>query len=429
MTSAVAKLKEITTMEIVQQALEDLDFQDVSAKSLGGMDLIITFQSKEDRQAALRNPKIQGWFKSFKPWNGEPSGKSRLVWLKCRGIPLNVWSLSSFKRIGEIWGDFITLDQETLKEESYGVGRMMIASEYLNRIDEWINITVRGRNCHTRIWEEDCDDPFKEKHIRDWINNHISILVTNPKSREDVTGWDGDLAEERALDKPNLAELEAKSADKAVTEGNLTSTLLLKDGNSRIVHVPREDVIIANATAQEAEQSIVGESLAQNNQPIGNKEQQADLEEIPVKQAEVMHNQCVISNPDVQIVLQNVTNEAAAGDMLSSSSGVEKSAMGSGKVRGSVGERNVNIVFQNISLAPLTIIELHRNMQFPRAKLSNLVDDQVSWVANSVSEKLTSTEISREEYDEDEPLLDHNEDNPIEEEPILAPIKAAINGV
>ncbi|KAF7126835.1 hypothetical protein RHSIM_Rhsim11G0007400 [Rhododendron simsii] len=163
---------------------------------------------------------------------------------------------------------------------------------------------VRGRNYSARIWEEDCDDPFNEKHIHDWINNHISIPVTNPKSKEDVTGWDGDLAEKKALDKPNLAELEAKSADKAVTEGNLTSTLLLKDGNSRIVHVPREDVIISNATAQEAEESIVGESLANNNQPIGNKEQ------------EVMHNQCVISNPDVQIMLQNVTNEAVAGKQI-----------------------------------------------------------------------------------------------------------------
>lgn len=55
-------------------------------------------------------------------------------------------------------------------------------------------------------------------------------------------------------------------------------------------------------------------------------------------------------------------NEATAGDLLSSSSGVEKSTMGSGKVRGSVGERNVNNIFPTISLAPLTIIELHRNV-------------------------------------------------------------------
>ncbi|KAG5545181.1 hypothetical protein RHGRI_017609 [Rhododendron griersonianum] len=71
MTSAIARLLEITTTEIVQQAFEDLNFQDVSVKSLGGMVLILSFQSKEDRLEALTNPKILGWFKSLKPWNGE----------------------------------------------------------------------------------------------------------------------------------------------------------------------------------------------------------------------------------------------------------------------------------------------------------------------------------------------------------------------
>lgn len=71
MTTEIARLLEITTTEIVQQAFEDLNFQDVSIKSLGGMVLIVTFQSKEDRLEALINPKILGWFKSLKPWNGE----------------------------------------------------------------------------------------------------------------------------------------------------------------------------------------------------------------------------------------------------------------------------------------------------------------------------------------------------------------------
>ncbi|KAF7129743.1 hypothetical protein RHSIM_Rhsim10G0189500 [Rhododendron simsii] len=100
------------------------------------------------------------------------------------------------------------------------------------------------------------------------------------------------LGEKKALDKPNLAELEAK-----------------------------EDVIISNATAQEAEESIVGESLANNNQPIGNKEQ------------EVMHNQCVISNPDVQTMLQNVTNEAAAGPSMRSSITLGEYSFSSSEIR------------------------------------------------------------------------------------------------
>ncbi|KAF7141750.1 hypothetical protein RHSIM_Rhsim06G0134700 [Rhododendron simsii] len=168
MTSAIARLLEITTTEIVQQAFEDLNFQDVSVKSLGGMVLIVTIQSKEDRSEALTNPKILGWFKSLKPWNGE-----NLVGNQ------------------DYCGSNV---QETLIEESYDGGRMMITMENIDHIDEWINITVRGRNYSVRVWEEDCDDPFNEKHTRDWIKSHISTPATKPMSSMVVSGNEEDLA-------------------------------------------------------------------------------------------------------------------------------------------------------------------------------------------------------------------------------------------
>lgn len=91
------------------------------SKSLGGLDLIVTFKNREDRKVALENPTMTGWFRMFKHWNGEPASLSRLVWLKCRGMPLNTWALSTFKKIGDLWGNFVTLDHETLSESSYDV--------------------------------------------------------------------------------------------------------------------------------------------------------------------------------------------------------------------------------------------------------------------------------------------------------------------
>ncbi|KAH7841221.1 hypothetical protein Vadar_027232 [Vaccinium darrowii] len=128
--SAVAKLKVFTDPNCVQKAFIDLNFTEVRVKSLGGMNLIITFQSKEDRLSAIQNPLMTNWFSFFKPWNGEVAGISRLIWLNCRGMPLSVWNALTFKSIGALWGDFITLDVLTLKEETYEVGRMIIATEY-----------------------------------------------------------------------------------------------------------------------------------------------------------------------------------------------------------------------------------------------------------------------------------------------------------
>lgn len=48
--------------------------------------------------------------------------------------------------IGELWGKVITLDEETLKEEAFDIGRVLIAIDYSVKIDNWINIVVKGRN-------------------------------------------------------------------------------------------------------------------------------------------------------------------------------------------------------------------------------------------------------------------------------------------
>lgn len=132
---------------MVQKAFTVSNFNEVLVRHLGGLDMIITFQSKEDRALALNSPVVKSLFKILKPWNGEASGNSSLVRLKCRGMPLSAWQATAwgfltFKRIGEIWGEFITLDEETLKEETFDVGEMLMATDSVNKIDDWINISV-----------------------------------------------------------------------------------------------------------------------------------------------------------------------------------------------------------------------------------------------------------------------------------------------
>ncbi|KAG5525591.1 hypothetical protein RHGRI_032032 [Rhododendron griersonianum] len=95
----------------------------------------------------------------------------------------------------------------------------------------------------------------------------------------------------------------------AVTNGDMPTTLL-KDGSSRKVVAPREAVINSNAIAQEAEdQSIVGDSLAINTQPIGNEEQVGVPVEQSLEQFEVNHSQGIVQNPEVQTALEYATNE------------------------------------------------------------------------------------------------------------------------
>ncbi|KAH7837218.1 hypothetical protein Vadar_011178 [Vaccinium darrowii] len=222
--SAVAKLKVFTTPDCVQKAFIDLNFKEVRVKSLGGMNLIISFQSKEDRLAAIRNSLMTNWFSFFKPWNGEVAGISRLIWLNCRGMPLSVWNARTFKSIGALWGDFITLDGTTLKEESYEVGRLLIATDCNHKIDEWINITVKGRNHKVRVWEEDCNEIFCDSTIRDWVQKQqlMSLIPQSTTTYHD-----------KEKDKVWMKKLNSGTAINLPSDPNNGS----KDGPSRIVEV------------------------------------------------------------------------------------------------------------------------------------------------------------------------------------------------
>ncbi|KAH7853429.1 hypothetical protein Vadar_002303 [Vaccinium darrowii] len=87
--SAIADLKEVSIPEIIMNAFTELNFKDVQARSMGGKFMLITFPNIEDRNNALGNQVIKGWFQSFKHWNGDAASLSRLVWLKIRGMPGN----------------------------------------------------------------------------------------------------------------------------------------------------------------------------------------------------------------------------------------------------------------------------------------------------------------------------------------------------
>ncbi|KAI8522486.1 hypothetical protein RHMOL_Rhmol13G0001100 [Rhododendron molle] len=113
-----------------------------------------------------------------------------------------------------------------------------------------------------------------------------------------------------------------------------------------------------------------------------------------------------------------------------SSSRVETLAWGSGRVMDSMREMAATNTTLNINLDLLTFVRLNMYIQIPRASLSNLVDNQNSWVKDLVKKNLVIAEILRGENDEDENIPEqHIEAYRTESGSLSAPIKVAINGV
>ncbi|KAH7861886.1 hypothetical protein Vadar_032187 [Vaccinium darrowii] len=245
--SAIAELKDVSTPEIISNAFSSMKFNEVKVRSMGGKFMIITFQNKDDRIRALSSNVIKGWFLSFKHWNGDAASLSRTVWLKIRGMPLNAWGCFSFKRIAQLWGEFLTLDQETLLEESFDVGRLLMVTNCSHKIDEWINIAVKGRNYRVQVWEEECNDPFDVKAINlkeqqmSNNNNLHSCPRMDRASQVNFASYDNHVSPAKNVEKDEGPSKEAEkngnmlinetSGENLLEDNNLVEDIINKTAN------------------------------------------------------------------------------------------------------------------------------------------------------------------------------------------------------
>ncbi|KAH7840372.1 hypothetical protein Vadar_016093 [Vaccinium darrowii] len=204
----------------------------------------------EDRSQALANPIIRSWFSSFKPWNGEAASLSRLVWIKCRGMPLNIWCHNTFKRIGKNWGEFTALDEETIHGSSFEVGKMMIVTESPPKIDEWNNVCVKGK--YYRVKEN---------------------------------------------------EMEVQSSDKGERE---TATLLLQGGSSKQVQSPRVDVAILDQIVEEGEDDFIENC-------IGHQKSNPDISDTPIGPVQDSYASSSTSNLEVVVGINEVSSFPSHG--------------------------------------------------------------------------------------------------------------------
>ncbi|KAH7848860.1 hypothetical protein Vadar_009323 [Vaccinium darrowii] len=243
---------------------------------MGGKFMLITYQNVVDRNNALVNHVIKWWFHSLKHWKGDAASLLRLIWLNIRGMPLNAWELKSFKKIAESWGEFLVLNQEMLSMDSFDVGRLLIVTNCKYKIDEWINVIVKGRNYQVQVWEEECNDPFDVKganHDHQFCS--INRLSHNPAkdsaSHVDIQSKDKDVekanslhkeVEEAVNQKDNFDNLETLAHDVPAREN-----LLLDSGDRHAMPDERDANEVLFNEVVGSQNPLSANSVSGNQEP------------------------------------------------------------------------------------------------------------------------------------------------------------------
>ncbi|GFS40280.1 hypothetical protein Acr_00g0067550 [Actinidia rufa] len=142
----------------IQDQLRNLGQAHVLVRHMGGDMVVLTFKDLEERDSMFNKGKmawLKEWFVESSEWENTKSNPcSRLVWLNCYGIPLHLWNLQTFSEIGKIWGEVIMLADDTMKNLSFAVGKVLISTTVMDSINKVVELENNGRISQIRVMEE-----------------------------------------------------------------------------------------------------------------------------------------------------------------------------------------------------------------------------------------------------------------------------------
>lgn len=84
------------------------------------------------------------WFSEIKRWEAGMVDGRRDAWFRVYGIPIHVWSTEFFMSLGEKWGRFICIDENTAKGEVFDVARIMVNIPLSLCMPDCVSVSIDG---------------------------------------------------------------------------------------------------------------------------------------------------------------------------------------------------------------------------------------------------------------------------------------------
>ncbi|GKV30559.1 hypothetical protein SLEP1_g39360 [Rubroshorea leprosula] len=103
---------------------------------------------------------LRQWFEKVCPWSPDLVTDERFVWIKCQGVPLNVWAPEFFASMGCSWGKFICLDDSTSKRKRFDIARFLISTLIMNTILMMRQIKIDESMYKIKFSEEEFANSF-----------------------------------------------------------------------------------------------------------------------------------------------------------------------------------------------------------------------------------------------------------------------------
>lgn len=121
-------------------------------------------------------------------------------------MPLNGWSYQNFKFIGDSWGEFLKIDDATLKEESFDKGKVLIVTRQIQKIIGSIELDILGTVYSVRVEEDESFSIIDAKSFpleTPFVPPFVPLSEESKKSEE--RSLNGEMDENTIFEEPEIS--------------------------------------------------------------------------------------------------------------------------------------------------------------------------------------------------------------------------------
>ncbi|GJY20271.1 DIE2/ALG10 family protein [Tanacetum coccineum] len=159
------KVKEVGVLENLKVALGNEGFTDIDLRYMGGLWVMIAFDSVEAKEKFLLSTGVCSWFSQLIQASSEFITDERVTMVEIEGIPLKVWNENTFIRIASNHRDYGLALDWMIKMMRKVTQKMKNVKKFLRRIFGESDEEVQGENDVSRV---------SDTEIRMRINKEVS---------------------------------------------------------------------------------------------------------------------------------------------------------------------------------------------------------------------------------------------------------------
>ncbi|GJW42239.1 RNA-directed DNA polymerase, eukaryota [Tanacetum coccineum] len=169
----MGKVKDVSSISNLRALIMDEGFSVGNLIYLGGMWVMIECENVELKTKMMQHTGVKSWFQVIHNATLDFVSDERIVWVDIEGIPLNVWSRETFKRIGKKWGD--VMDIEDNVGDSFGRKRICIKTKQPLSILESFKVIFK---------DDDSDVGSKQGHECSQFGEKLSSINSDSDIEE-----------------------------------------------------------------------------------------------------------------------------------------------------------------------------------------------------------------------------------------------------